>query len=108
MPKLVFRPAARKDLGEIARYIEREGNREVAAAFIRKIVAHCKQIAALPARLGRSRPEIHKEYRSMPFGRYLIFFRYADEEGPRSHLYVIGIKHASRDAKEYLKALLDG
>lgn len=107
MPKLVFRPAARKDLAEIARYIEREDSHEAAAAFIGKIVARCKQIAALPGRLGRPRPELRKDYRSIPFGRYLIFFRYADEEGPRSHLYIIGIKHASRDAKKYFKPLLD-
>ena len=103
MPKLVFRSAARKDLAGIARYVARENSREAADAFMDKIGAHCLRLASLPGRLGRPRPELGKDYRSTPFGNYMIFFRYADVDGPRSHLYIMGIVQASRDIEAYLK-----
>ena len=31
----------------------------------------------------------------------MIFLRYADEEGPRTHLYVGNIVHGSRDLDAY-------
>ena len=103
MPKLVFRSTARKHLAGIARHIERESSREAADAFIDKIGSHCERLALLPGCLGRPRPELGKDYRSTPFGNYTIFFRYADVEGPRSHLHIVGIVSASRDIEAYLK-----
>ena len=106
MPKLVFRSAARKHLAGIARYIAREDGQEAADAFMDKIGSHCARLASLPGRLGRPRPELSglgKDYRSTPFGNYTIFFRYADVEGPRSHLHIVGIVSASRDIEAYLK-----
>jgi plasmid stabilization system protein ParE len=90
-------------LAGIARYIARESSRETADAFMDKIGAHCLRLASLPPRLGRPRPELGKDYRSTPFGNYMIFFRYADVEGSRSHLYIVGIVHASRDIEAHLK-----
>jgi plasmid stabilization system protein ParE len=97
VPKLVFRSAALRDLAEIASYVERESGRETAISFTDKIVSHCERIAGLPGRIGRPRPEFGKDYRGKPFGNYVIFFRYANEDGPRSHLYVVAIVHAARD-----------
>jgi hypothetical protein len=31
----------------------------------------------------------------------VIFFRYADEDGPRSHLYVVNVIHGARDIQAY-------
>lgn len=103
MPKLVFRSAARRDLARNARYIARESSQEPADIFMDKIGSHCARLASLPGRLGRPRTELGKDYRSTPFGSYTTFFRYADVEGPRSHLYIVGIVHASRDIAAYLK-----
>jgi toxin ParE1/3/4 len=90
-------------LAGIARHIALESSREAADAFMDKIGAHCMRLASSPARLGRPRPELGKDYRSTPFGNYMIFFRYADVEGPRSHSFIVGIVHASRDLAAYLK-----
>jgi plasmid stabilization system protein ParE len=72
-------------------------------AFTDKIGAHCARLASLPGRLGRSSPELGKDFRSTPFGNYMIFFHHADAEGPRSHLYIVSVVHASRDLAAYLK-----
>lgn len=95
MPRLVYRAAARRDLAGIAAHIERESlNSAVAENFIDKILDYCEQIAKL---LGRSRPEFGRNYRSLTFGSYVIIFRYADDEGPRSHLYIIHVIYGGRD-----------
>lgn len=92
MPRLVYRTAALRDLANIAASIERKsGNRATADAFIDKLTAHCEHLATLPALIGRPRPELRPYYRSATFGNYVIFLRYTDEDGPRSHLYVINI-----------------
>ena len=102
MPRLVYRAAALRDLAEIAAYIEREsGSREAAEAFIDKLTDYCEHIASLPAMMGRPRPELRPGYRSVTYGSYVMFLRYADEEGPRSHLYVGNIIHGRRDLDAY-------
>jgi toxin ParE1/3/4 len=42
-----------------------------------------------------------RDYRSIIFGSYVIFLRYAAEDGPRSHLYVTHIVHGARDIDVY-------
>ena len=102
MPRLVYRTAALRDLAEIGAYIESEtGSRETAEAFIDELTDYCEHIASLPAMMGRARPELRPGYRSVTYGSYVIFLRYADEEGPRSHLYVGNIIHGRRDLDAY-------
>jgi toxin ParE1/3/4 len=96
--RLVYRAAARRALAEIAVHIAREsGSLAVAENFIDRLTAHCERLATLPGLLGRPRPELGRDYRSLPFGNYVIFLRYADEDGPHSHLYVVHILHGARD-----------
>ncbi len=47
--------------------------------------------------MGRARSELRPGYRSTVYGNYVIFLRYADEDGPRSHLYVVNVIHGARD-----------
>ena len=102
MARLVYQAAALRDLAEIAAYIEREsGSRATANAFIEKITDYCEHIASLPGLMGRPRPELRPDYRSITLGSYVIFLRYADEEGPLSHLYVGNVVHGSRDLDAY-------
>ena len=102
MPRLVYRAAALRDLAEIAAYIERErGSRATADLFIDKLTAHCEHIATLPVMIDRPRPELRPDYRSITYGSYVIFLRYADDQGPRSHLYVGNIIHGRRDLDAY-------
>ena len=108
MTQLVYLAAARQDIADIAAYIEqRSDSREAAEAFIDKITEHCEKIARLRTRLGRPRPEFGGDYRSTTFGNYVIFFRYADETGPRSHLFIIHIVHGGRDLDAYFNPSAD-
>jgi toxin ParE1/3/4 len=89
VPRLVYRAAARRDIAEIAAYIERESqSRAVADSFIDKLTDYCEHIARLPGLVGRPRVELGRDYRSTIFGSYVIFLRYVDEGSPRSHLYI--------------------
>jgi len=102
MARLVYRAAALRDLADIASYIEREsGNRAVAESFVERLTNFCEHIASLPAAMGRPRPELRRDYHSITYGSYVIFIRYADEDGPRSHLYVGNIVHGRRDIDAY-------
>jgi plasmid stabilization system protein ParE len=100
--RLLYLAAARRDIAEIAAYIEREStSRAIAENFVDKLTAYCKDFARLPGLLGRARPEFGRHYRSITFGSYVIFMRYADEEGPRSHLYIVHVVHGARDLDAY-------
>ena len=57
--------------------------------------------------MGRGRPELRPGYRSITYGNYVIFLRYADEDGPRSHLYVGNIIQGNRDLDAYFAAHQD-
>jgi len=104
LPRLVYRAAARRDIAEIAAYLERESqSRAVADTFIDKITDYCEHLATLSTRIGRPRPELRPQYRSVTFGNYVIFLRYSDEAGPRSHLYILHILHGARDLDAYFR-----
>jgi toxin ParE1/3/4 len=100
--RLIYRKAARRDLAEIAAFIERESqDRAVAKAFVNKLFRYCEHLAELPGLMGRPRPELGLGYRSTTFGSYIIFLRYADKDSPRSHLYIVHVLHGSRDIDAY-------
>ena len=102
MPRLVYRTAALRDLAAIAAYIERESkSRATADAFIDKLTNYCEHLASLPGLMGRPRPELRPQYRSVTFGSYVIFLRYADQDGARSHLYIVNVIHGARDIDAY-------
>lgn len=108
MPRLVYRTAALRDLADIAAYIEREAQSRTAADnFVEKITDYCEHLAGLPGLMGRPRPELRAGYRSVTFGNYVIFLRYADEAGPRSHLYVVNVIHGARDLDAYFAGRAD-
>ena len=50
---------------------------------------------------GRARPEFGRSYRSVTFGSYVLILRYANEKGPRSHLYIVHVVHGVRDLDAY-------
>ncbi len=103
MPRLIFRAAARRELAGIAASILREsGDRIAAENVVDQLIKHCEHIAALPGLLGRARPELGRDYRSVSFGNHVILMRYADQDGPRSHLYVVHIVDGRRDLGAYL------
>lgn len=93
MRRLVFLDAAADDLEGILRYVaRRSGSREVGARFVGELLARCSKLAALPGTLGRERPELRADLRSVPHKEYVIFFRYA---GPV--LEVVNVLRAQTD-----------
>jgi toxin ParE1/3/4 len=97
VPVLVYLAAARRDIAEIAAYIqEQSASRTVAESFADKLTGYCEQIASMPGPRGWARPEFGRDYRSLTFGNYVIFLRYGDDDGPRSHLYIVHVIHGTR------------
>ncbi len=109
MPRLVFLDSAKRDLAEIAAYVERESlDRERSIEFVDKLVAHCEKLASLSAMMGRARPELRPTYRSVTIGNYVIFLTYESEGvGPRDVMKVIHVLWGARDLDAYLRDLLD-
>ena len=80
MRRLVYLSSARQDLRDILRYLTQEsGDRALARAFVDRLRGQCAKLAALPGTLGRARPELRPDIRSLPYRGYVIFLRYAAE-----------------------------
>ncbi len=104
MRRLIFTPAAQTDLLDIAQHIEAQsGHIDVAEAFVGQLVAHCERIARSPARLGRSRPELLLDIRSVPSGKYLIFVRYLGPADQPETVEVVNILRGRRDLEAFFK-----
>ena len=90
--------AAKNNLGEIARYIAGEsGSRNVAVDYVSRIRANCRKLAAAEtSQRGTDRSELVDSMRSEPFGNYVIFFRYVD-----NNLEVVNILEGHRDIAKY-------
>ena len=103
MPRLVILDSAKRDLADIAARIERDSmNRETADAFVDKLLAYFQRLAAYQTQMGRARPELRIEYRSVTFGNYVIFLTYGSEDtGPRDVLTVVHVLWGSRDLDAY-------
>ena len=65
--------AAKSDLDEIWFYIAQD-NPDAADKFIRALVSRFPTLASMPD-LGRKREELAARLRSLPVGRYVIFYR---------------------------------
>ena len=72
MPSVVIRPKALEDLAGIWVYIAEDSPRQ-ADAFAAAIDREIRDLARHPL-IGRARPELLSDLRSLPFGRYLIFY----------------------------------
>ena len=96
MPKLRYFEQAKSDLIQIKHYIAREsGRNEIALRYIEKLRQECRRLAALPGAMGRARPELAEGIRSIPYGNYVILFRY---NGP--YLEIVSIIEGHRDIEE--------
>ncbi len=73
---LTYSLAAQQDLHGIFEYIAAD-NTETARQFIDRLTQRCAAIAHAPY-MGRPRDEIRPGLRSVPFGRYLIFYMPSD------------------------------
>jgi len=94
-----------RDLAEIANYIAMRAGADTAARFTGEIIAKCEQLALLPGLLGRARPELRADVRSVPFKGYLIFMRYLPSETERDMLEIVNVLEGHRDFIAYFRGL---
>lgn len=93
MPQFRMLPSALNDLVNILEYITREsGSVVIGGRFVGEIRQKCRNLAGLPGTIGRARPELRPDIRSVTFKSYIIFFRYNGE-----HLEVVNIIEGHRD-----------
>ncbi len=76
--------------------MRRSGHYSVAAKFIRRLREACHKFAAIEGTIGRARPELQPEVRSIPYENYVIFFRYMEDE-----FEVVNILEGHRDIDGY-------
>jgi plasmid stabilization system protein ParE len=94
-----FLASVRNDLLGILSYIaEQSGSLSVAQRFVRQLRGHCHRLAGLPGTLGRARPEIRADLRSVPYKGYVIFFRYMGDR-----FEVVNIIEGHRDIIAYFE-----
>ena len=98
MRRLEIATAAERDLDDIQQYLDDiTGDDRVADRVLDRLLAQCDRLAALPGTLGRARPEIRQGLRSFPFGNYVIYFHYPDEET----LKVVNVLSAKQDSDDF-------
>jgi toxin ParE1/3/4 len=94
MPGPALRPRALTDLAEIWAYIARqsaEGSADRADAFVDLVDSKFQALSRRPG-LGRRRPELNSDIRSLAVGRYVVFYL------PLSRgIEVVRVLHGSRD-----------
>ena len=91
--RLIITDQAIADLTEISGYIaDTSGNRTTAERFAEALLHRCEKLAALPGTLGRARPELRPDVRSIAHKSYVIFFRYSDDR-----VEIVSILNGLRD-----------
>ena len=97
MRRAVFLRSVERDLLSIFTFIAEASNSiAVADRFVRQLRQHCHKLASLPGTLGRARPELLLDIRSVPYRGYVIFFRYVDER-----FEVVDILEGHRDVDAF-------
>jgi len=95
MPTVVIRPRAVLDLADIWSYIA-EDSVDHADRFAALINRHFRTLARQP-NMGRSRPELATNLRSLPLGHYILFYR------PRpGGVEIIRVLHGARNVEAIL------
>lgn len=97
MRSLRYTSAALDNIADIAAYIaETSSNAELAEGFAGQLLDRCERLSTLPGILGRARPELRPDLRSIPFKSYAIFFRYQGDV-----FEVVNILEGHRDIDGY-------
>jgi toxin ParE1/3/4 len=97
MKRLVFAPAARTDLTDIALFIAEDDPRR-AESFVAELEAKARRIAERPNSFP-VRDELSPGLRSAVHGRYVIFFRDMSDE-----VRIVRVLHGARDLKRVFDA----
>ncbi len=95
MYQLRYLEQAKADFIQIKRYISREsGSNEIAIRYTEQLRQQCRRLAELPGTMGRARPELMEGIRSLPYGNYVILFRYNG-----SFVEIVSIIEGHRDVE---------
>lgn len=93
MARLRWLPTARADLLDIFESIALQaGSADVGEHLVTQIRERCRELASLPGTMGRPRPELRPDIRSVAFKNHVIFFRYKD-----GFLEIVNVVHGRRD-----------
>ena len=90
MPRIRRRPLAGADIDETWDYIAEDSMGE-ADAWVDRLDAKLRLLAAQPL-MGRARDELSPGVRSLPFGRYVIFYLPLSDG-----IEVVRLLHSARD-----------
>jgi plasmid stabilization system protein ParE len=91
--KARFLASAYADLDDILTHLARtSGSASIALSFVTRLQQRCDELASLTGRLGRARPELRPDLRSIAYRGYVIFFRYLGTD-----LEVVHILEGHRD-----------
>ena len=97
MRRLVYLAAAERDLISILEHTTREsGSLAIGRGFTDQLHAYCAKLASLPGTLGRARPELRPDIRSVVYKGYVVFFRYRGDT-----LEVANILEGHRDIETF-------
>lgn len=100
MIAVVFRPEAEADLLAIALYIA-EDSPERARRFTQRLRERCERLADHP-HLGRPRPELGDDLRSLSERPYVLLYRATDTE-----VEIVAILHGARDLPSALAGRIE-
>lgn len=90
MPRILRRPLAAADIADIWDYIA-EDSLPQADAWVDRLDKQLRLLSTQPL-LGRQRDELAPQVRSLPFGRYVIFYVALDDG-----IDVLRVLHSARD-----------
>lgn len=101
MYRLSFTDQALDDIFAIASYIaQTSGSSHVGERFANELIAKCESLASLGGQLGRPRPELRLEMRSVVHKNHVIFFHYQG-----SILEVVNVLEGHRDIDAFFAPL---
>lgn len=98
MRELLVSRAARRDLAEIAAYIQEAAGSGIAREVVVRLRARLRLIAETPGEIGTHRPEIAEGIRSFPVPPYVLFFRYRGDA-----VMIARVLHERRDVDTALE-----
>jgi plasmid stabilization system protein ParE len=99
MPVLRFTEAALNDIKTIASGIaEASASGATGARFAGQLFEKCEHLASLPGMMGRARPDLRRDIRSIAYKGYVIFFRYVDDS-----LEVVNVLDGRRDIDAFFR-----
>lgn len=96
--KLVISEMAKQDLVSIEEYTRDNWGRRQADIYLSQIENRFLSLLESPY-LGTARPDISEDYRCLPEGKHLIFYRVDDDA-----VNIIGVPHASMDLERHLES----